>query len=94
MYGLTNRLPHTSHPIPQNIAPTSKPILDARVRKGPLKWNSATTGERIKPLNNYTLRDLAHEMDERSSKFTHGPDTVTMHGRGFEISPRCSTVEN
>lgn len=43
-------LPQISHPSPQNTAPTRRPTFEASDRKGPLKWNSLTTGARMSPL--------------------------------------------
>jgi len=51
----THRLPQTSQPKPQNIAPTSKPALAAKLRNGALKVNSSVTGARMRPVINYFL---------------------------------------
>jgi len=43
------RLPQTSHPMPQMTAPAKRPTLRAKERYGGLNPNSATTGVSISP---------------------------------------------
>ena len=50
---MSYRLPQISQPKPQNIAPTSKPALAAKLKNGALKVNSSVTGARIRPVINY-----------------------------------------
>lgn len=44
-----HRLPQMSQPKPQRTAPAKRPMLSARERKGPWKWNSFTAGLRMRP---------------------------------------------
>ena len=54
--GKTNLPPQMSHPTPQNTAPTSNPMLCARMRNGPLNpANSSVTGLMIRPVMHYKI---------------------------------------
>lgn len=47
----TNLLPHMSQPKLHSTAPTSKPMFADRDKKGELKPNSFTTGDKIRPVS-------------------------------------------
>lgn len=72
--------PQMSQPIPHTTAPTKRPMLDAKDKKGPLNWNSLITGARMSPPMSCHRRSGRGQTD-RVNK-THRPYAVTKSDSG------------
>src|SRR5882762_10695480 len=59
-----------SQPKLHRIAPTRSPMFAARERNGPLKWNSLSTGESIRPVNSYNT-GVRMSSGQRAAELQH-----------------------
>lgn len=60
------------------MAPTRRPMFDAKDRNGPLKWNSLIAGVRISALNSW--RNIIQFLANRFRR-TYGPDAIAVKKR-------------